>query len=115
MPADGRAAGSGRRAIFVYYRLAADRAAGLQEAVARLGPLPATWHLELMRRAEAAEPDAGLPNAATQTWMEVYRFDDDEARAAVVLQQLIEARARDAGLLDLIDGDRRYEVFESCA
>jgi hypothetical protein len=47
--------------------------------------------------------------------MEVYRFDDDESREPALLRQLIESRVRDAGILALIDGERHYEVFVSCA
>ena len=115
MPAEGPAAGIGRRSVFVYYTLAADKAQRLQQAVALFASRPAPWRLELMRRADAGDPVAG-----SQTWMEVYTFDgaacdDEQTHDPAALVQLIEARARQAGLLELIGSERHCEVFESCA
>lgn len=111
MPAEVRPAGIfRRRAIFVYYKLAAKRAPRLQQAFAALALPSTSWHLELMRRVDAGESADGL-----QTWMEIYRFDGEEQRDPALLRQLIETRTRDTGILALIDGDRHYEVFESCA
>ena len=114
MSADDPAAGTWRRAIFVYYKLAATRAPRLRQAHAALALRWPAWRPELMRRADAG---AGTGESADrlQTWMEVYRLDDEKERDPACWRQLIEAHARDAGILDLIDGDRHYEVFESCA
>ena len=115
MPAEGPAAGIGRRAVFVYYTVAADKAQRLQQAVALLASRPSPWRLELMRRADAGDPAAGIG-----TWMEVYTFDGAEhdpgqSLEPAALVRLIEAQARQAGILELIDGERHCEVFESCA
>ena len=120
MSVDDPAAGTGRRAIFVYYKLAATRAPRLRQAHAALALRWPAWRPELMRRADAdAETGTGTGTGESadglQTWMEVYRLDDEQERDPARWRQLIEARARDAGILDLIDGDRHYEVFESCA
>ena len=110
MPAEGRANRSGRWSVFVYYTLAADKAPDLRQAAARLGSVDAPWRLELMRRADV-DPQA----TQLQTWMEVYTLEDSAHRDPAELRHLIEVRAQEAGILDLIDGTRHYEVFETCA
>ena len=114
-----------RRAVFVYYKVAASKIARLKEAVAVLvaasvGPrttasLP--WRIELMRRV----PDD--PSSDLQTWMEIHwladaaadQGDQGDGGAPAVIRQRIEACAAAAGIVELIDGERHYEVFESCA
>jgi hypothetical protein len=125
-----------RRAIFVYYKVAAQNVPQLRAAFSRAGSSSADWrrlirHAELMRRAGEGLPSA-IGMAAPQTWMEIYWLDDTafadsasaesghpvDARAADPLERcrrLIEQRASVAGISALADGERHYEAFESCA
>ena len=105
--------------MFVYYKLAADKAARLRLAAALLSSMSTSWRFELMRRETLDEPDGNSPDQALpdddlQTWMEVYTFDRAEQRRSDELLKLIENLACDAGVVDLIDGQRHYEVFEAC-
>jgi hypothetical protein len=59
--------------------------------------------------------------------MEIYWLDDSAAAGSrppalttadgsiESLRRAIEERARVAGILDLVEGERHYETFESCA
>lgn len=111
MPVDVAQPHSGRREVFVYYTtLAAAGEPRILQAYAALARRLAHWQPELMRRADGAAAGKGL-----QTWMEVYRLDGSEPADLEQLQGLIEAAARDAGILAIVDGERHYEVFDSCA
>ena len=119
----------GPRAVFVYYKISRAQVAQLQRAFAQVASTPHSWRAQLMRRAEAAGSSMD-PEGDLQTWMEIYWLDEaaivqslssegrpGQARAwdHEAARQAIEGRARAAGIVDLIDGDRHYEAFESCA
>jgi hypothetical protein len=119
MPSDRDPHRNRRRAIFVYYTLRAEQVPQLKLAFARAASLPGPWQAELLRRAPGTS--GGL-----QTWMEIYWLREEsrlEAGAGPgagcdwdheAIRQ-IESRARSAGIVELIDGERHYEAFESCA
>jgi hypothetical protein len=119
-----------RGAIFVYYKVGRERvellrAAFERAAVAPFPAFPCIRRVELMRRSGAGSP-ADLSDAA-QTWMEIYWLEQWPIAAGNTsggwepgqdldsLQQAIEDRAREAGIIDLVEGTRHYEAFDSCA
>jgi len=65
-------------------------------------------------RTGVREEDGQQP-AALQTWMEVYRLPDGAPSENELVQAAIDGWARAAGILELIDGERHYEIFETCA
>ena len=130
LPVDPAGPRRTRGAIFVYYKVAGGRVERLREAFERAAaaPFPAfpcIRRVELMCRS-VPELSAGLPDAA-QTWMEIYWLEQwpvldgrtpdrrDAEQELESLQQAIEGRAREAGIIDLVDGARHYEAFDSCA
>ena len=119
-----------RGAIFVYYKVGRERVAQLREAFERVAAIPfpaftCIGRVQLMCRA-ATESAAGLPDAV-QTWMEIYWLEirpvsggqtlgrSDDGQEVDSLKQAIEVRAREAGIIDLVEGVRHYEAFDSCA
>ena len=80
------------------------------------------WQPRLMRKLGSARDDGsvvreedGQREAPLQTWMEVYRLPEGAPSASDVVQAAIDRWARAAGILELIDGERHYEIFETCA
>lgn len=112
MPAPDASA-DGRRAFFVYYRLRPERVPALLQAFAGLR-MTIPCRARLMRKAELVE-DQGGDGSCGQTWMEVYWLADDAPTDVQALQQAIECCADAAGIVALIDGERHYEAFETCA
>ena len=87
--------------LYVYYKVQAAHAAGLQAAVVAMQSSLSAAHgvgAQLKRRPEAP---GGL-----QTWMEVYPGAGDAFLAA------LDAAAAQAGLARWIAGPRHVEVFE---
>jgi hypothetical protein len=112
MPAPDLPAG-GRKAVFVYYRLPLERIPALRRAfvgLASAGP----WRGQLMRKIPVQPAGAG-DDDHLQTWMEVYWLAEDAPPEPQVLQRTIERCAQAAGIAELIEGERHYEVFEACA
>ena len=122
-----------QRAFFVYYKVEPSRAARLQQAFVGVVSTAAPWRAELMRRVEPADASAATGDGL-QTWMEIYWLCEDgsdfatapapsgsaaqaaaQAWNSAQLRQTIEERARAAGILDLVHGERHYEAFDSCA
>lgn len=120
-----------RRAIFVYYKVAREHVRQLQAAFHNAVEIPSPSfgslrHAELMRRAENPGSPAAGPHAL-QTWMEIYWLEESPQAPRdsspemgawediESLRLIIEDRARAAGIVDLVDGPRHYEAFESCA
>jgi len=88
--------------FYVYYKVQAAHAAGLQEAVIAMQSALAMAHgvaPQLKRRPQAAE--------GVQTWMEVYPAAGGEGFLAT-----LDAAAIRAGLAQWIDGPRHVEIFE---
>jgi hypothetical protein len=88
--------------LYVYYKVQAAHAAGLQEAVIAMQSALAAAHgvaPQLKRRPNPAED--------LQTWMEVYPATDGAAFLAA-----LEAAAAKAGLAQWIEGARHVEIFE---
>ncbi len=88
--------------FYVYYKVQAAHAAGLQAAVIAMQSALSAAHgvaPQLKRRPQAAE--------GVQTWMEVY----PSVAGAAFLVQLDAAAAR-AGIAQWIDGARHVEMFE---
>ena len=94
------------REVFVYYRVADERAASAQALVARLQAQVRDRHpgleTRLLRRPEAV--------GDVWTWMETYAWPQSAEGVTVTLQAEIEAAA--AGLMALLEGARHTEVFE---
>ena len=88
--------------LYVYYKVQAAHAAGLQEAVIAMQSAIAAAHgvaPQLKRRPQAP--------AGVQTWMEVYPGVSADAFPAA-----LEAAVALAGLAARIDGVRHVEIFE---
>jgi len=88
--------------LYVYYKVQAAHAAGLQGAVYAMQTALSATHgvaAQLKRRPEAPE--------GVQTWMEVY-----PAVAGVAFLAALNAAVADAGLARWIDGPRHVEIFE---
>ncbi|MGW8392500.1 DUF4936 family protein [Pseudoduganella sp. HUAS MS19] len=88
--------------FYVYYKVQAAHAAGLQQAVIAMQSSLAAAHgvaAQLKRRPPAAEGE--------QTWMEVY-----PAVAADAFGAALDAAVAQAGLARWICGPRHVEVFE---
>lgn len=88
--------------LYVYYKVQAAHAAGLQAAVIAMQSALSAAHgvaPQLKRRPQAAE--------GVQTWMEVY----PGVRGEPFLASLDAAASR-AGLAQWIDGARHVEIFE---
>jgi hypothetical protein len=100
-----------RRVVFVYYRVRPGHVPALLLAFERGMSRAGGWEARLMRRVDAALGD----DAALQTWMEIYSLCDEAPASNDFLQESIERCARTAGMVDLIDGARHYEIFEPCA
>lgn len=116
-------------AVFVYYRVARADGAGLLKAFGQLPAVPGFAKPKLMRR--VANP------SSSETWMEVWkRLTAPEGTACVETDRIassvadriassvadlsewrrrIDAAATAAGLIALVEGERHYEFFESCA
>ncbi len=99
--------GRERRVVFVYYRIQPARVPALLLAFERGMADAGEWKARLMRR---IDEEAGL-----QTWMEIYSLRDEAPSSNGSLQESIERCARAAGIVDLVDGARHYEIFEPCA
>ena len=87
--------------LYVYYKVQAAQAAGLQGAVIAMQSSLSAAHgvaAQLKRRAEAPE--------GVQTWMEVY------PGAADAFLPALDAAVAQAGLARWIAGPRHVEVFE---
>lgn len=88
--------------LYVYYKVQAAHAAGLQGAVIAMQSALSAAHGvagQLKRRPEAAD--------GVQTWMEVYPAVAGEAFVAA-----LQAAAAEAGLARWISGQRHVEMFE---
>jgi len=88
--------------FYVYYKVRAAHAAGLQEAVIAMQSALSAAHAvapQLKRRPQAPE--------GVQTWMEVYPAAGDAGFLAA-----LDAAAQQAGLARWIDGPRHAEIFE---
>jgi hypothetical protein len=88
--------------FYVYYKVQAAHAAGLQAAVIAMQSALSAAHgvaPQLKRRAQAAE--------GVQTWMEVYPAAGGEDFLAS-----LDAAVVGAGLAQWIDGARHAEIFE---
>jgi hypothetical protein len=90
---------------YVYYKVQAAHAAGLQEAVLAMQSALSAVHgvaAQLKRRPEAP--------AGVQTWMEVYPAVGSGTREAFLAA--LDAAAAQAGLARWISGPRHVEIFE---
>ncbi|HEY0589783.1 MAG TPA: DUF4936 family protein [Pseudoduganella sp.] len=88
--------------LYVYYKVQAAQAAGLQGAVVAMQAKLSVAHgvaAQLKRRPEAPE--------GVQTWMEVYSSVASQSFLAA-----LDAAVADAGLARWIAGPRHVEVFE---
>ena len=88
--------------LYVYYKVQAAQAAGLQGAVIAMQSSLSAAHgvaAQLKRRAEAPE--------GVQTWMEVY-----PAVASQAFLAALDAAVAEAGLARWIAGPRHVEIFE---
>ncbi|KQV61360.1 MULTISPECIES: DUF4936 family protein [unclassified Duganella] len=88
--------------IYVYYKVQAAQAAGLQGAVFAMQAALSAAHgvvAQLKRRPEAPE--------GVQTWMEVY-----PAVAGLPFLAALNAAVAEAGLARWISGPRHVEIFE---
>jgi hypothetical protein len=110
-PPGSQALARERRVVFVYYQVRAARIPALLQAFERGRSLAGGWEARLMRRVDAALAD----EATLQTWMEIYSLRDEAPPSNDSLQESIECCARAAGIVDLVDGARHYEIFEPCA
>jgi hypothetical protein len=109
---------NGARTIFVYYRVHPSKAAALQQAFAGVAAGMGEWQPRLMRKVADDDREATTGERADQrlqTWMEVYRPPVEAARSNGAMRALIDGCARSAGLLELIEGERHFEIFEPCA
>jgi hypothetical protein len=110
---------SAGRVVFVYYKVAPKRVEALGRAFAAAGTPPFASRAQLLRRADA--PDAGPtgPEEA-KTWLEIYWLPHNAADLAAswdveAVRRQVEAWALAAGLIGIIQGERHYEAFETCA
>jgi hypothetical protein len=124
---------NGARTVFVYYRVHPSKAAALQQAFAAVAAGMRDWQPRLMRKVadDDREAAAGEPadqrehrnhqeqrnpqDQRLQTFMEVYRPPVEAARSNGAMRALIDGCARSAGLFELIEGERHFEIFEPCA
>lgn len=99
------------RELFIYYRIEAARAEAALAAARgfqrRLRERHPGLSARLLRRPD--EPTAHAND--TQTWMEIYSFNEGGIGAA--LQAAIESEA--AAIAPFISGTRHSEVFVPCA
>ena len=108
----------GRRVVFVYYRILSARVPALLEAFAKSMADVGGWNARLMRKVDGlagrgvTADEAGQAEDGVQTWMEVYSLADE---VTLDVQPMIERLAFAAGIVDLVDGERHYEIFEPCA
>lgn len=98
------------RELFIYYRVdvahAMDALAAVRQFQCRLRERHPGLAARLLRRPDEAS------NAPTQTWMEIYSFDD----AGGIGRELeAEIAAEAASLGPFIAGGRHTEVFVPCA
>ena len=95
--------------VFVYYRVAEDRADAVRALVSDMQADLRQRHpgldARLLRRPEA---DGGV-----WTWMETYAWPQCLQGVTREIQSEIEAAARVGGLAALLEGARHGEVFES--
>lgn len=98
------------RELYVYYRVAPQRAATLLPQVlslqARLRAEHAGLVTRLLRRAEL--------NHGAETWMETYSSNAHDG-VTPALQAAIESAAAADAFCALLDGPRHSEVFIPCA
>lgn len=88
--------------LYVYYKVQAAQAAGLQVAVIAMQSALSAAHgvaPQLKRRPQAVD--------GVQTWMEVY-----PCVAGAGFLDLLDAAAAQAGLARWIEGPRHVEIFE---
>lgn len=91
--------------FYVYYKVQAAHAAGLQQALFAMQSALASAHglaPQLKRRPEAP--------GGVQTWMEVYPGVAGEERAAFAAA--LDAAVAESGLARWIAGPRHVEIFE---
>lgn len=118
----------GPRVVFVYYRIQPARVPRLQRAFAESLSKAGPWRAQLMRRVDEVAAGDGADPGDLQTWMEVYWLAEGPAvdlpagdgqsippAGRQAAHQRIEGLAQAAGIVDLVDGARHYEVFEACA
>ena len=118
---------AGARVVFVYYRVEPRQAAALQQAFAAVVDAAGDWQPRLMRKvaedydgqAAVHEPTGRRPEDLQpedlQTWMEVYRPPPAAPLSNDALRSFVDDGVRRAGILELITGERHYEIFEPCA
>ncbi len=112
----------GARAVFVYYRVRPSNGAALEKAFADVAVGIGGWQPRLMRKVDedghgknAARDSPGQGQEHLQTWMEVYRSPAEAPQSNDAIRSLIDGCVRSAGIFELIEGGRHYEIFEPCA
>jgi hypothetical protein len=88
--------------LYVYYKVQAAQAAGLQGAVIAMQSALAAAHGVAPQLKRRPEPPGGV-----QTWMEVY-----PAVAGDAFPAALDAAVAEAGLARWIAGPRHVEIFE---
>ena len=120
-PPDTEPPQHGARAVFVYYHVQPRNVAALRLAFAGVVDGLGGWQPRLMRKVEddrdglaGGGESPGQRQGRLQTWMEIYR-SPAAAQSNEAMRAVIDGCVRRAGILELIEGERHYEIFEPCA